>query len=782
LQGACALPRIVRSGHRMASRVPARSGYPKANGSSLSNGSGAHSGSPRELPKAPASLGRKAGEQAGGSTTSASDAAKRVLAASAAAAKRSVRPGTNDASVRAAASLKSPASAKATADSRASTAASGASSSGSSRSSGKTDGGARAKGASTAPAPRSGKPTSASTTGRSGVDATAKSHSRPAGVAEKPKAASATPCQPATAPEESSQTGQELALDTTGATVGNPGELGTSGPSTSSQSRAQDDQGNGHTQKAMAVTIDHLALPGEVGLQESDLLDRMPMPEMPEGERVADEGTSHIPLVSLGCFCGPKLSFKRLGRGSETLPFDWIRTRIDGVLHFIRNDFEGFYDFVTRAPVPDAGNMVMFRNHNHSFWHDDPTDPCMRERYDRRFRRFFAIDTTDNPTLFVRAAATSSELEYAGELAQELQSRFGLGAHLLMMLDFQVRAEGPGIVEGIPNLLVYYLSSDIHTDSAGAPYTTPVLAGLDWVAGRPIKAMKFPGLEQVIACADETEWGLNGLGGHLAFEDAQDESEIPGAPCGCGSCPRLLSSELLERGSTVQQVVQSGGIQIVSLGSGCDPKLALQEMGRGGDALPFDWMRVRHEGLLHFLSSNFAGFFDYRSRRSVPGTPWTMYRSKLHSFWHDDPDSPSTREAYRRRMDRFKKLGEETSALLFVRTVAAAGELARVGELLEALGLRFGHQACLLVIAPGIAEHFGPHVVQGLDDLLVHFVPSAPEGPGPACCREAIDGALDWLRGEPLEAGEVASPAALCRLSQESGWALSAKGTLRQFE
>merc|ERR1719238_420167 len=62
-------------------------------------------------------------------------------------------------------------------------------------------------------------------------------------------------------------------------------------------------------------------------------------------------------LVSLGCYCGPKLSFKMMGYGSETLPFDWIRTDIDG-----------FFDFRTKLPVPGSGGtsnhkkgMVMWR-------------------------------------------------------------------------------------------------------------------------------------------------------------------------------------------------------------------------------------------------------------------------------------------------------------------------------------------------------------------------------------------------------------------------------------
>ena len=71
-------------------------------------------------------------------------------------------------------------------------------------------------------------------------------------------------------------------------------------------------------------------------MQESDLMDALP-----NGQSRVDAETQDIMLVSLGCYCGPplgllgervvkwvrKLSFKNIGRGAETLPFDWMRTR-----------------------------------------------------------------------------------------------------------------------------------------------------------------------------------------------------------------------------------------------------------------------------------------------------------------------------------------------------------------------------------------------------------------------------------------------------------------------
>merc|ERR1719375_1446250 len=70
---------------------------------------------------------------------------------------------------------------------------------------------------------------------------------------------------------------------------------------------------------------------------------------------VNSNGGDGIRLVSLGCYCGPKLSFRALERDAETLPFDWCRTRIDGLLHFLQNDFDKFFHYDTREVVPGAG-------------------------------------------------------------------------------------------------------------------------------------------------------------------------------------------------------------------------------------------------------------------------------------------------------------------------------------------------------------------------------------------------------------------------------------------
>jgi len=530
-------------------------------------------------------------------------------------------------------------------------------------------------------------------------------------------------------------------------------------------------------QGTMAVSIDHLRKPGEVGLQESDLLDRMPIPNSED----RDSASEHIRLVSLGCFCGPKLSFKKIGRGAESLPFDWMRTRMSGLLHFLREDFDGFFDFVTRKPVPNTGSMIMFRGYYHSFWHDDPTDPAMHERYGRRLARFNSIDAQSVPVLFVRAVATSQDLHQAVELLQELKIRFGRFACLCLLVDFQTTAQGAAIVKGHDNLIINFLSSDIHSNTDGAPYGEAVKVALNWVVGRPISAMEFTDMETVIQCTNHTVWGLEGLGGLDAFE-----SEPPLPLANVIDMGTTVESDMLEQGNVVMPTGRpiDDGVILCSLGCHCGPKLTFQAMGRGAETLPFDWMRVSVEGLLNFFSSDFDEFFNYITKKRVPDCSMTMYRSRYHSFWHDNPDSPGTRERYGRRIARFENLGNLQRPILFVRVVATTDELLRVDELLEALRARFGQMAALMLIVESQHTNLGFHVVEDREDLLIYLVGRCAQGAHgtAALSAEPMQAAIDWVNGEPTEAACLPNLQTLWRLVDDNHLGLVGLGDLDAFE
>jgi len=261
----------------------------------------------------------------------------------------------------------------------------------------------------------------------------------------------------------------------------------------------------------------------------------MPKP-LPPGEPTM-EG---ITLVSLGHYCGPKLSFRSMGVSTATLPFDWIKTRLEGVLYYMQNNFAHFFHFVTREPVPTAAaagiGMVMYRDYLHSFWHDDPTDPETVEKYKRRFQRFDAIDARSSPVLFVRGAVSTDELPLVPKLQQELR-RFGNQAYLLLILDLQQGMNGLAEVMEHPQLLVYFngRSSAAFNEARQAPYEEAIRAAVARLRGRIGPAKTFGSWSELCAAATPTGHYVRASpGGLKAFDDAPDGllmSALKGMPC-----------------------------------------------------------------------------------------------------------------------------------------------------------------------------------------------------------------------------------------------------------
>jgi hypothetical protein len=223
-----------------------------------------------------------------------------------------------------------------------------------------------------------------------------------------------------------------------------------------------------------------------------------------------------IQLVSLGCACGPKLAFQELGRGAETLPFDWITTTSDGVLDFLRSGFQGFFEFERKVEKDVGGiNITAFRSKQHGFWHDDPTLMETQEKYYRRFGRMLATDARSQPVLFVRLAATSEEIRSVNELLDQLISQFGPHACLLLIIDLQgANAPGPCTVKGLDNLLIHYIDGG----SGITKFCDPIDNALDWVACKPVRSAQVQDLEVAWTLAKQVTPGYYGMGGMPAFE------------------------------------------------------------------------------------------------------------------------------------------------------------------------------------------------------------------------------------------------------------------------
>jgi len=142
---------------------------------------------------------------------------------------------------------------------------------------------------------------------------------------------------------------------------------------------------------------------------------------------------------------------------------------------------------------------------------------------------------------------------------------------------------------------------------------------------------------------------------------------------------------------TREQALQR--LRIISLGSFCSMKLSIQKLGLAESHLPFDWVRSSSRGIRHFVNNSFSDFFCVATKYTVPNANMTMYRSELHSFWHDDIADPEARSKQERRIERFHSMRDDPRDLLFLRSCASTEELPEVEKLHATLVEAFGRKS-----------------------------------------------------------------------------------------
>ncbi|CAL1141752.1 unnamed protein product [Cladocopium goreaui] len=167
----------------------------------------------------------------------------------------------------------------------------------------------------------------------------------------------------------------------------------------------------------------------------------------------------------------------------------------------------------------------MFRGYYHSFWHDDPTDPCMCERYNRRISRLGEMNSDEGPQLlFVRSNVSHEnmiEVLQVPELMKLLRAKFGKSSRLLLILENQQKFTGPALVDEDDHVMLHYLSMDVHKKSHpdnAMPYARPVECALEWCARKTFACRHFETLKEAFQLAHPYPGGERGLGGLPAFE------------------------------------------------------------------------------------------------------------------------------------------------------------------------------------------------------------------------------------------------------------------------
>eukprot|EP00930_Biecheleria_cincta_P086434 TRINITY_DN7571_c1_g2_i6.p1 TRINITY_DN7571_c1_g2~~TRINITY_DN7571_c1_g2_i6.p1 ORF type:complete len:914 (-),score=141.56 TRINITY_DN7571_c1_g2_i6:513-3254(-) len=296
-----------------------------------------------------------------------------------------------------------------------------------------------------------------------------------------------------------------------------------------------------------------------------------------------DVGRVHV--ISLGCFCGVKLSIQRLGLGAQHLPFDWIRTRIGAVTRFLQTDFEGFFDTDAPVDVPNTGGKISFRSRNHSFWHDDIRELRVREKLLRRVARLKAlgaeptVDDHQAPTLlFVRALATTGEIAHVNELLEELVKQFGstgTKVFLLAIVGYQSKLSGPYMIDSSPGLLLYCASKSIHETGSEFPYCDCIQWAMRHIQAHDCQkrltetSHKLTDIMDLLTSPllESTRWGLDGWCGRRSFSLTSMMNSVPQTESTLISQePRILSQRDLLARDEIDELMTLAAGRWTSLG------------------------------------------------------------------------------------------------------------------------------------------------------------------------------------------------------------------------
>mmetsp|Transcript_102841 Transcript_102841/g.187759 ORF Transcript_102841/g.187759 Transcript_102841/m.187759 type:complete len:371 (-) Transcript_102841:171-1283(-) len=188
----------------------------------------------------------------------------------------------------------------------------------------------------------------------------------------------------------------------------------------------------------------------------------------------AEEETPFISCVSLGCYCGVALSLNSMGLRDAAFPFDWNRTSMEGVIHFLRTGFRDFFQFseVRCFPESKSSGGKMFRGEHHSIWHEDCTTVEGTTKYERRICRL--LQNSARKLLFIRCLNSNIEVIEGKRLLDVLKSLFPLSdVYVLLIADCQPR-DDTFFIKGTEGRLIVHC---VHQGRLGT---------VDYGAGYPV--------------------------------------------------------------------------------------------------------------------------------------------------------------------------------------------------------------------------------------------------------------------------------------------------------
>ena len=170
--------------------------------------------------------------------------------------------------------------------------------------------------------------------------------------------------------------------------------------------------------------------------------------------------THNEKIVSIGGWCGVAAVLrKKMMLCQEAFPFDYILSSFQGVIHFLKNDFDAFFP---ENPMPriEDGFTKFFGQHT-VFLHHDLQQPEVVEAFQRRIGRFLSMLAQEkSPVLFVRASGPHfDEAQQIPEFVSVMREKFpALKFRLLFMSHYQ--GEGEKFQSTDTDVIIQYLDTE----------------------------------------------------------------------------------------------------------------------------------------------------------------------------------------------------------------------------------------------------------------------------------------------------------------------------------
>ena len=134
-------------------------------------------------------------------------------------------------------------------------------------------------------------------------------------------------------------------------------------------------------------------------------------------------------FISIGGWCGTKIALKDLGLFDEpSLPFDSVRSSIEGIIDCIENNFENFFPKEIKKENRFLSNNVVFIGEYVGFYHNNHNllDNNVIESFERKIIRFDEKIRKNN-CVFLRTIAREKyddEIKYYKTLQDVIDKKY----------------------------------------------------------------------------------------------------------------------------------------------------------------------------------------------------------------------------------------------------------------------------------------------------------------------------------------------------------------------